>query len=51
MMAGLFLLFSVTLGFLFFGKKRETFYLLLITLFFCALMLWHHATDTLKVNL
>jgi hypothetical protein len=49
-MAALFLLMACVVTVAFFGKRFFAITLLLITLGFCWLMLWYHATDALKIN-
>jgi hypothetical protein len=51
MMAGLFLIFLISLLFLLFHQRRTAFGLAMINLLFCLLMLLHHATDVLKAHL
>ena len=51
MMAGLFLLFVITMLFAWFGMRRVSLYLFIITLMFCVYWFLHHATETLKINL
>jgi len=50
MMAALFLLMTITLGTIYAGKLPYGIFFLLVTLALCWLMLWYHATDTLKIN-
>lgn len=51
MMSSLFLLMTLSIGLIAAGKSRVVIGLLLITLWFCWVMLWYHATDILKINL
>ncbi len=50
MMAALFLLMTTTLGLAYSGKRHFGMTLFFITLFGCALLLWHLATSELKIN-
>jgi hypothetical protein len=50
MMAGLFLLLSLAIFFLFMNKKKWGIAILFSVLILSMLMLWYHATDTLKIN-
>ena len=50
MMAALFLLMTLVIGGVYVGKRSFGIVMLLVTLLFCWLMLWHHATDHLKIN-
>jgi hypothetical protein len=50
MMAALFLLMTCVIAAVYLGKRLFGVIALLITLGFCWLMLWHHATDILKIN-
>lgn len=50
MMAGLFLLFAVTMILAWQGKKQVSIGLFLITIILCALWFMHHVTEPLKLN-
>lgn len=51
MMAGLFLLMTIVIGFLYFGKRNLGIVFLLATIGLCWFMLWYHATSILQINL
>lgn len=51
MMAVLFLIFLIALLMIAWQKRQIAFSLILLNLFFCLLMLLHHATDVLKIRL
>ena len=50
MMAVLFLLMTLVIGTLFVGKRHFVTLLFFVTWCGCWLMLWHHATDALKIS-
>lgn len=50
MMAGLFLIFSIALLVLIYGKRNLTIAFWALALLLSIFMFWHHATDTLKIN-
>ncbi len=51
MMAVLFLLYVITMVLAWYGRKRESIYLFVITLVLSALWFWHHISDPLNINL
>ncbi len=51
MMAGLFLLFALSIFFLYQKKYKSTLVLTIITLILCAFMLIYHATSDLGIRL
>lgn len=50
MMAILFIIYLFCFYLIMQGKQRAALYLATINLFFCALMLMHHATSTLGIR-
>lgn len=50
MMAGLFAIYSLALALIIAGNRIYGIYLIVISLILSILMLWHHATDILKIN-
>ncbi len=50
-MAILFLLYLVSLGFIFLEKKKPAIFVAVITVVLCLAMLMHHATDVLHIRL
>ncbi len=51
MMAVLFLLYVITMVLAWYGRRRESISLFLITLILCVLWFRHYITDTLNINL
>ena len=51
MMAVLFLIFAIVALLIFLQKRKIAFGFIILNLFFCLLMLLHHATDVLKIRL
>lgn len=51
MMAALFLLFVITMVLAWYGRRKESIYLFLITLILCVLLFGHHMSVTLNINL
>lgn len=51
MMAGLFILLAVCIGLAIAGKRSEALWVFYPTLFLCVLMLLHHATSQLNIQL
>lgn len=51
MMAGLFLLLAIAIGFAIAGKRNWSLWTFYPTLFLCVLMLLHHATSHLNIQL
>ena len=51
MMAGLFLLFVITMTLAWYGKRHVSIALFVITLILCALWFWHHVSQPLNINL
>ncbi|MGL4539880.1 MAG: DUF5993 family protein [Candidatus Rhabdochlamydia sp.] len=50
-MALLFFIFMITILFIWKGYRKVGIGLTFINLIFCIFMLWHHATDTLKIQI
>lgn len=50
-MAILFLLMSISIGSIFFRKRKISYLLFALILIGSMIMLWHHITETLKINL
>lgn len=50
MMAALYLLMTFVIGSIYLGKRNLAIIIIILTLIGCWLMLWHHATDQLKIN-
>ena len=50
-MMSLFLLFAVSMLLLWFGKKKYSFILYLITLVLCGLWFKHHVSDKINIDL
>lgn len=50
MMAGLFLILLIAMGFAITGKRKMAITLFYINLALMLLMLWHHMTDKLNLN-
>jgi len=51
MMAGLFLLFLITMVIAWYGKKRASIAVFFVTLLLCALWFVHHISDPININL
>ncbi|WP_350339698.1 MULTISPECIES: DUF5993 family protein [Candidatus Rhabdochlamydia] len=51
MMVLLFFIFMITILFIWKGYRKVGIGLTLINLVFCLFMLWHHATDILKIRI
>lgn len=51
MMAALFLVFSLAILLVITGQRKPAMVMVAIGILLSALMLWHHATDYLKINL
>jgi len=51
MMVGLFIIFLICLLLVAFAKKKAAFWLVVINLGLCVLLLIHHATDVLNIRL
>lgn len=51
MMAGLFILLAVSIALAIFGKRTESLWVYYPTLLLCVLMLLHHATSHLNIQL
>lgn len=51
MMAALFLVFAISMVFVWKGQRRVAFVIALFNLVLCVLMLWHHATTVLQIVL
>lgn len=50
MMAALFLLMTLTIAAVYFSSQKRVLTLFIVTLALCALMFWHHITETLQIN-
>lgn len=50
MMAGLFLLFAVTMILAWYGRRQASIGLFFITIILCALLFIHHMTEPLNLN-
>ncbi len=51
MMAALFVVFTLAMISIFFQKRKVAISLTLVGLILCLVMLWHHATNYLHINL
>jgi hypothetical protein len=50
MMAAIFIVMSGAIASVFFNKRNLSITLLILGIVLCWIMLWAHATDTLKIN-
>jgi len=50
MMAALFILMTLVIGFIYFGKRKLGIIFFLFTLVLCSIMLWYHATSSLQIS-